>query len=268
MTLSNQMITALSKFTLKARKGLGAIKVADMVNDPRYACHLLIQATLSDDAELIALTKTINNELNIERALLTALEAYVKTLQSQQKSDEFIHESKYYLIKLAQQVYGIAINGLAYREAVKAFLAQIDKNDKPFCLNLARSFYRYWRSANEALADVDQAAINEAQKEALLAIWNDIDEAFLSSQEEWQLSLYTNAMRKIAVPAREVDIRQKIAKLVLVKLRQYSHTEESYRLTINCVQPLFSRSDMQEYFLVVSREFYHFWTERQPLLAV
>ena len=57
MTLTNQNLIVLSKFAIKAKKHIGLVKVIEMFTNQEYASQILTRATLSDDQELIDLTK-------------------------------------------------------------------------------------------------------------------------------------------------------------------------------------------------------------------
>lgn len=265
MILSNQSVAVLSKFALEARKVIGVIKATDVINDHQYACKLFIQATFSRNTKLISLTNQINSELNIEIALISALESYIARLELQNKSEAFIRDSKYFLIKLSAHLYGVQINGVSYRKAVDLLLKSISKNERTFCIELAREFYGYLKHANSVIKQPDdhQNLYADSQKECFNRLWNHIDDEFLSSLEESQLDLYINAMRKIAVANDEIVLRHKIAKIFLIKLRAFSHIDDSYRLATNHVSAFYTKPEMEDFFLVVSREFYSFWYEAQ-----
>ena len=66
-------------------------------------------------------------------------------------------------------------------------------------------------------------------------------------------------MRQIGVLEKDIEISQKVAKVICIELRNNLNSEENYRDAINRIQPLFASKEMKEFFLIVSREFYHFW---------
>ncbi len=269
MILTNQTIAALSQFAIKARKDIGVVKAANMVNDPKYACNLLIQATLSENDELVTLTKKISSELNIGMVLINAIETYINDLKVQGASADIVHESKYFLIKLAQHVYGIRVDGASYRQAVNALLLNIEHDEKTFCVNLARNFYRCWRAEDSAAIKVDNEQTSKfgSQKEELIKLWHGIDEEFLYAWEDWPLNLYMNSMRQIGVAENDIETRQKLAKVIIIELRKnHNSDEQDYRTAIYRIQPLFSSQEMQDFFLIVSREFYSFLVEPQAIL--
>lgn len=225
------------------------------------------QASLSENDELVSLTKEISNELNIGAVLINAIAAYINHLKSNGASHNIVHEHKYFLTKLAHYVYGITIDGVSYRKAVNELLLNVPDENQAFCIKLARSFYGYWRTAHNA-ATVQQTTKLSFKEDELVKLWHGIDEEFLYALEDWLLNLYSESMRQMGIPQNYIDIRQKIVKVIMVELRKVdTYSEEDYRNTINRVQPLFSSLDMQDFFLTVSREFYRFWAEHQSTLS-
>ena len=269
MTISNQNLIVLSKFALKAKKHIGLVKVADLVNNERYAIDVFAQATLSGDAELIVLTKKISQEFELGVNLVNAIESYIVGLKATNRSQEFLDDCNYFLIKLTHHLYEIEINGASYRQAVEKLLHEVDSTDRTFCINLAREFYRNWRSANRSLAEVskDQSLKLIAQKEEFMKVWEGIDSAFLSDEENEALTLYTDSMILKLLVEKDIIISQKIAKVILLELRNDpANTEDSYREAIDRTLVLFERLDLKTFFLIVSREFYHFWQANEPKL--
>ena len=67
-------------------------------------------------------------------------------------------------------------------------------------------------------------------------------------------------MTKKGLAEKDIIISQKIAKVILLELRvDYSTTDHSFRNAIDRTLELFERLDLKTFFLIVSREFYHFW---------
>lgn len=261
MTLTNQNLMVLSKFAMKAKKHIGLVKAIDMCTNQQYANGILIKATLCDNEELINLTKTISSELNVGVTVISAVESYIYRLKAKGSDSEFIRNSKYYLIKLAQNLYGIKVDGSSYRLAVETLLSNIEIEDRSFFINLARDFYPLWINENKLLdkTNHEEAARLSLQKEAFLKLWNSIEQEFFSDEENWPLNLYATSMRQIGVLEKDIEISQKVAKVICIELRNNLNSEENYRNAINRIQQLFTSKEMKEFFLIVSREFYHFW---------
>ena len=269
MTLTNQNIIVLSKFALKAKKHIGIVKVADLVSNEQYAVDVFAQAMLSGNTELIHLTKKISLEFELGVNIINAIESYIASLKASNRSEEFLDDCNYFLVKLTHHLYGIKIDGASYRQAVEKLLHDVDTSDRTFCINLAREFYRIWRSANRSLAEVskDESLMLIAQKEEFMKVWDSIDYAFMSDEENHALTLYTDSMVQKVLAEKDIIISQKIAKVILLELRNdLTNTEDSYRVAIDRTLALFERLDLKTFFLIVSREFYHFWQASEPTL--
>lgn len=267
MILTNQNLIVLSKFAMKAKKHIGLVKAIEMLNDKQYACDILAQATLSGDQDFVNLTKKISNELDIGVNLISVMETYIHNLKAKNSADDFIHDSKYFLIKLAHHLYGVKIDGVSYRQAVEKLLSNVDIRERSFCINLAREFYRCWRASNSSVSEIntEQNLRLHTQKEAFIKLWDDIDQEFFSDAENWSLTVYKKSMRQIGVSEKDINISQKIAKIITLELRNdRSNPDDTYRDAINRTQALFVIPDLNAFFLIVSREFYHFWVGNIP----
>lgn len=268
MTLTNQNLIVLSKFAIKAKKHIGLVKVIEMFTNQEYASQILTRATLSDDQELIDLTKKISGELHIGVHLISSIEFYISSLRAKNATSECVRESKYFLAKLAQNLCSIQADGASYRRAVEALVLGVENEEKAFCINLARQFYPFWITENRLIDEINhEHDINVAlQKEEFIDLWNSIDQEFFSDTENWTLMLYAGSMRKLGAPETHINISQKIAKVITIELRNdHSSPEETYRDAINRTQHLFLRQDLKEFFLIVSREFYRFWIGQQDI---
>jgi hypothetical protein len=267
MTLTNNNLMILSKFAMIAKKHIGLVRAIEMLNDKQYACDILIKATLSDSNDLIDLTKKISSELNIGVHLISAIESYINSLKEKNTTDDFVHDSKYFLIKLSHHLYGIKISGISYRQAVEKLLLNVEKKERTFCINLAREFYRFWRSANRSLAEIDneQTLKLNAQNEEFIKLWDRIDQELFTDTEKWPLKLYAESMRQIGISEKDINLSQKIAKVIILELRNdHSNQDQTYRDAINRTQQLFLRKDLKTISLIVSREFYHYWVGNIP----
>ena len=262
MVLNNQNLMVMSKFALIARKHIGLVKVAEMYSNEEYACNILVKATLSENQELINFTKLISQELNVGITLINTIESYIDKIKSKNFNEKFIRASNFFLPKLTEQLYGIEIKGASYRDAVEKFLINVEAKDRTFCVNLAREFYLTWRSANKPTSQIDkeQSIKLMAKKEAFIKLWENIDLEILTDEENLALLLYTESMTAKGLIEKDIIISQKIAKVILLELRvDYSTTDHSFRNAIDKTLELFERLDLKTFFLIVSREFYHFW---------
>jgi hypothetical protein len=258
MALTNQNVVAISKFAMKAKKHIGLVKLADMSNDRQYACDILIKAVLTDDSELIQLAKAISDQFDVGIDLINSVESYINNLLAKDAHPDFIRESKSYLIKLAIYLYDIKMDGATYRQAVEQLLSIVDAKERTFCINLAREFYPFWRHTNK---HADEHVINaDNPKESFIKLWNSIDHEFFSDSENEPLNQYVQSMKDIGISENDIHIRQKIAKVISLEIRNQDQSLQGvYRNAIDGVQGFFSYQDMRGFFLVVSREFHSFW---------
>lgn len=270
MTLTNKNLMILSKFAIKAKKHIGLVKAAEMFNNRQYASDILIQASLSDSTDLINLTKRISSEFNVGVILISATESYIKSLTVKNTTDDFVHHSKYFLSKLTHHLYEINIDGASYRQAVEKLLSNVELKERTFCINLARGFYRFWRDGNKSISEIDNPATLKlnAQKEEFIKLWETIEDKFFSDSENWPLTLYVKALEKVGSSEKDIQICQKIAKVITFELRSnHNRLEENYRSAINSIEHQFLSQELRAYFLIVSREFYHFWIGNIPKIV-
>lgn len=262
MTLNNKNLILLNKFTIAAKKQLGPVKVSLMINDERYAFKTLTSAAMSNDKDLIDISKELSNQLQIGTDVVSAIEAFVQSSTSLFNDEEGLHECKYFLVKLTSQLYGVSINGETYRCAVDEMLLNVDVKDKKKYIDLARRFYRYWNawgnSTNKNSIEINQKLM--AQKEKFIELWANIDNELFTESESWPLSLYVESIHQKGLQKEEKIVCQRIAKVVTIELRKEQEIKQnSYREVVERVHLLFERDDLRKLFLHVSRDFHHFW---------
>ena len=259
----------LTKFALKAKPHIGAVKVSEMYNNELYAFNVLTKATLTSEIELIDLSKRISGEFAIGVNLINAIERYINSIADINDEAEFLHASKYLLSKLAIHLYGISVDGGSYRQAVEKLLFEVDIKDRTFSINLSRKFYRFWRGANRLIAESNSVLSEElsAQKEEFMKLWENIDIAFFSDTENWPLTLYADSMREKNFSEKDIILSLRIARVITLELRsEQNSADDAYREAIDRVQQLFEREELKKLFLIVSREYYQYWlgTELNP----
>lgn len=258
MILTNKNIIVFSKFALKAKKHIGVVKLAEIYTNRDYAVDILIKAVLTGDNELIKLVKQICVELNIGVDLIVAVHSYMNTYFSKQSNPKSIDEVKFYLNKLANYLYTIDVDGVAYRQVIDKLIFGLDKKNRDFCITLAREFYPYCRNNYGVL---DQNIINiEASKIEFVQLWNKIDDEFFSNIESNSLFQYIQFLNQNSLSQSDISISGKIAKVIILEIRNHDQNLKiSYRSAINKIQHYFSYNDMQGLFYEVSRQLYKFW---------
>ena len=261
----------LSKFATKAKKHIGMVELNKMFSSPRYANNIFIKARLSEDKELAILTKIVNQELNLNAIEISSIEAYLDSLNPD-TSLEHLESSKYFLIILADYLYAIPANGKAYRQAVDSMIQHADVEERHLCLQLARAFYPFWLKEHQLVAEIQSKTLskpihneNEALKKITSEQWNTIDTELFSSVETVPIDLYVTSLHFKGTSSEQIHTKQKLAKLIIKELRNEQNDTQSYRKVIEKTQHIFSRQDLQQFFLQMSRDFYSFWTATQQI---
>lgn len=264
--LSNHAVAALSILTRRAKNNIGSFKASDIIEDHQQAYELLTQAILFGDEMLISLTIELNKTLKIAPNLLNALSEYIKHIESQKHSAQFITQSKNTLSALTQYLYDIEFSDMKYRQASDQLISEPNQSDLIFCLNLIRGFHPYWKNAHSQLLESYYASINAPdEKQALIDFWNNLNHAFLTTLEESSLRAYAKAIESINVPEEQIELRTNIAKMILLKQRGYENTPKGYRANIRAIKMNLLNDDLLAYFLSVTREFYTIWQEAQVI---
>lgn len=267
MNLSNEKLMLLSKFAAKAKKHIGLVKLERILTNPHYASNILTKAGLSDNQELTQLTKMVNGELNLNLVEMNAIERYVATLSEKGANRDAIWESKYFLIVLADYLYGIHADGASYRRAVETMLLHADTEEQAFCIKLARDFYPFWMSecrlafnANQQVSLKPNQLENDSINETSLELWNTIESEFFSDIESQPLYLYVESLRQTDMLSEHINTRQKFVLMLIKELRDDNSEKQGYRKAVDKIQNLFISQDLKEFISIVSREFYSFWT--------
>lgn len=259
-------MVALGILTRSAKKNIGSFKASDILNNHQQAYDLLTQAVLSGDEDLISLTSELNRTLQIAPNLINALTAYIKHLKRYSINSEYIQRSQEALGYMTEHLYDTKLSDATYRQAADKLLSiACNASDTTFYLNLIRSFYPFWYDAHSFLLDVNAKSVdqNNRDKQALIDLWDNLDKTFVTTLEESLLARYAKAIKAIDIPDEQIELRTKIAKLILIKQRSCESTPKGYRENINAIRESLSNDDLLTYFLSVSREFYTFWQSVQ-----
>jgi len=264
--LTNHAVVALGILTRRAKTTLGEVKVSEILNDQHQAYTLLAQSVLYGDEALISLTEELNATLQIAPNLILALGTYVKYLRTELKGSALVTHRQA-LSLFGEHLFDIGLHSSAYREASDTLLATAVENesDHTLYLNLIRSFYPYWENTHrvQIQAIEKQTSNNDEEKKAIINVWEKLDNAFLTRIEESLLATYTSAINTIDIPDEQVQLRTKIAKLILIKQRAFDKTSQGYRRNISSIEKSLSSHDLLAYFLLVAREFHQLWLDAQ-----
>ena len=259
MNPNRRNLLIFSKFAQKAKKYVGSVKSAEILNNSKYANDILINAVLSGDNELIELSKLMFDEVSVDRSLICSVETYM--IKVKDVSLEHLHQSKYFIVKFTKFLLGIDINGVSYRNAVEQLLNTVETKDRTYCINLARAFYPIWRNGYKLQKETTNVntETQNVEMQDLIHLWENIESESFSEFENWPLNVYINSMRQINVSEKEINTRAKIAKLISIKLRgSHNDLKSDYRTSVESLELLFSNQNLKEYYLVVSREYFRF----------
>lgn len=197
-----------------------------------------------------------------------AIEAYVKLLQAKGATESVLEKRSAFLELLGSHLSDKELDGTEYREAIEDVMETIPADDWHENLTTARQFYPFWVKDFKTIASLATKAgfeVNPGEWKpvpvSLKAIWDSLETEKFETSENWPLKAYTQALRHEGAEQSLVDTRVKLAKVILVRLRDAPvRNHKSYRTAVDLTLPLFNIKQNRRLFLVVVREFYHFWT--------
>jgi hypothetical protein len=205
--------------------------------------------------------------MKIELREQQALEVYIKLLTGKGFGPDTFVSRVNFLNKLMPLLANKELNGISYRVAIEALMDSVAEEDWPESLVIAREYYPFWANDLKAVAQmskntpVDTLPIDWQPKQvALSALWHTVDEQKFDTTDSWALKGYTKALRFENADQTLIDTRLKLAKILLVRLRDAPEkSNKAYRTTVDATLPLFEVKKNRRLFLVVVREFFHFW---------
>lgn len=207
-----------------------------------------------------------NNSMDLTREN-EAIRAYLKLLQGKGATSAILHKRSVFLEKLIVYLAGKELDGNVYREAIENLMESILADDWHFALTSAREFYPFWREDIKAIAALNLNPgfdIEPLQWKPLPASLKSLMESITTEKfdvsETWPLKAYAQALRQEGSEQSLVNTRTKLAKIILVRLKNAPvKNHKSYRTAVDLTLPLFNIKNNRRLFLVVVREFYHFW---------
>lgn len=196
-----------------------------------------------------------------------AVRAYLKLLEAKNAASAVMLKRSVILEKFILNLVGIPSDGNAYREAVEQLMENTPADDWHDGLTTTREFYSFWKQDIKAIAAFNATSGFELvplQWKPLPASMSALMERLLTEKfdaaENWPLKAYAQAMRAEGAEQSLVDTRVKLAKIILLRLKDAPNKNHKfYRTTVDQTLPLFNMKDSRRLFLVVVREFYHFW---------
>lgn len=197
-----------------------------------------------------------------------AIDAYLKLLQAKGASGAVLHKRSAFLDQLVVRLADVALSGEAYREVIEHLMDSVPADSWHDSLTTAREFYPFWVKDFKAIAALninpgfDVRPIDWKPVQATLKLLSDsLETAKFEAAENWPLKAYTQALRFEGAEQSLVETRVKLAKIILIRLRTAPEKDnKAYRAAVDLTLPLFTIKHSRRLFLVVVREFYHFWS--------
>lgn len=197
-----------------------------------------------------------------------AISAYLKLLQSKGATSNVLYKRSLFLDQLSVNLADKALDTHEYSRAVDAIMESIPADDWHVNLNTAREFYPFWMKDIKAIAafslnyGFDVEAIQwKPLATSLKSLTDSLEHEKFDTSENWPLKAYSQAMRFEGADQSYVDTRIKLAKIILLRLRDAPvKNHKSYRTAADLTLPLFKIQEAKKLFLSVLREFYNFWT--------
>lgn len=200
---------------------------------------------------------------------LEALQAYLKLLEAKGASSAILQNREMFLTQLNGLLLDKILDSTEYREAIEQLMESIPPDDWHDSLTAAREYYPFWIKDFKAIAALSLQSAFEIvpstwrpiSNTTLKELWERIDTEKFDTSENWPLKAYTQALRFEGAEKSLVDTRVKLAKVILMRLRDAPEKNSiTYRTAVDLTLPLFNIKQNRRLFLVVVREFYHFWT--------
>lgn len=196
-----------------------------------------------------------------------AFRAYLKLLQGKGASASTLHKRSLFLEKLVVNLAGKETDGNEYREVVEQLMETMPPDEWHDCLTAAREFYPFWGGDIKAITalnihpgfDIEPLQWKPVPA-SLKSLMQGLETEKFDASETWPLKAYAQALRHEGAEKSLVDTRTKLAKIILVRLKNAPvKNHKSYRTAVDLTLPLFNIKNNRRLFLVVVREFYHFW---------
>jgi hypothetical protein len=197
-----------------------------------------------------------------------AVSAYLKLLQSKGATSGILYKHSLFLDLLTNALAGKQLSSAVYSLTLDTVMKTIPAENWHVNLNTAREFYPFWMKDIKAIAafnlnygfDVDSIQWKPIST-SLKALTDSLELEKFETTEIWPLKAYTQAMRYEGAEQSLVDTRIKLAKIILIRLRDAPiKNHKSYRTAVDMTLPLFKINEAKQLFILVVREFYNFWT--------
>ena len=204
---------------------------------------------------------------NIDSREQQALEVYIKLLTTKGFGPDTFVPRINFLNKLIPLLAGKEPNGGVYRGVIETLMDSVKVEDWPESLVISREYFPFWINDLKAVSNLSKSATVDAlpidwQPESVVLgdLWHSVDTEKFGTTDAWALKGYTKALRFENADQTLIDTRLKLAKILLVRMRDApDKNNKIYRTTVDATLPLFEVKKNRRLFLVVVREFFHFW---------
>ena len=192
-----------------------------------------------------------------------AVDAYLKFLKGKNVHSDAIAMRAKFLEKLVILLQGESTRegyGKALETALKVE-GNIDRNQQ---LNIAREFFPFWVNDVKMVARMSETygydlSVSKLKPLPTLSL-DELNGYKLDANEADLLERYAQTMKQKNVPNDEVQAKLRLAKLVLLRLRDIPiKNNVSYRMAVEGTLPLFNVDDVRQRFLLAIREFFYIW---------
>ncbi len=198
-----------------------------------------------------------------------AAEAYLRFLGKKGASAGVLYKRSLFLDSLIALLEGKSQGRFEYGNALTEVLKTVPEQDMLDCQNIAREFFPFWMSDIKAIAIFEKHYgydIQPIKWQPLPASLDKLTESLeyevFSEKDGFTLLRYSRHLTNIGAEQLVIDTRIKLAKVVLVRLRDAPvRNNKTYRMAVDMVLPLFKVEEIKALFLDVVREFFYFWME-------
>lgn len=197
-----------------------------------------------------------------------AIQAYYNLLHSKGADAAIMAQRDALLAELGPLLENQECTSTAYRQAVDHCLEGKPAKMWPELLTIIREFYPFWRGDVKAVMQYADTVGFELHPIGwqpavidLQSVWPALQSEKFETSELWALNGYVKALKSMDNKQdMEVEIRTRMAKLMLLRLREAPLSEKNaYRITADATLPLFNLKNTRHLFLNAVREFYYFW---------
>jgi hypothetical protein len=198
-----------------------------------------------------------------------AINAYLKLLQNKGMPAGELYKRSSFLDQLAPHLNEKALIAAEFSKALDIANENVANHKQAETISIAREFYPFWMQDIKTIAafntsyHFDFASIQwKPIPSSLDELTNMIEKSKFNKIEMKSLESYIQTMLENGAEKTVIDSRSKLAKLILIKLRDAPvKNNKTYRMAIDIILPLFTINEIKQLFLTVVSEFYMHWNK-------